>query len=60
MTATFDQLIHRHRMEQEARKAVIVTPDFNLTDTLREAYWKVLTGQAHVVVQFPITPGGAA
>lgn len=49
MTTTFDQLIHRKNMEDEARAAVVVGPAFNLTGTLREMYWKVLTGRAPFV-----------
>ena len=49
MTTTFDQLIHRKSMEDEARAAVVVTPGFKLTGTLREMYWKVLTGRAPLV-----------
>lgn len=49
MTTTFDDLLHRKSMEDEARAAVVVTPSFNLTDTLREMYWKVLTGRAPFV-----------
>lgn len=57
MTTTFDQLIQRHRMEQEARKAVVVTEDWKATESYLRICWKVLVGRAPVVVQFP---GGVA
>lgn len=52
---TFDELIHRERQIAEARKAMLVTDEWNATDTMRELCWKVLTGRAPVVA----VPGGA-
>lgn len=60
MTTTFDDLAHHSRQIKEAMKAVIVTPDWNATDTLRAMCWKVLTGNAPLVVVRPTEPKGVA